>query len=134
MGTSPAEAPGATAPLAANQAVIIGDLVAKPESRVLPSGGELVSFSLTVRIADMASTSVPMVWYDPPARIARWQPGETIVAAGPVVRRFYQAGGAVASRTEVTVAHAYPARYKAARQILVRQSSLLSDLVASFDR
>lgn len=133
MGTSPTEAPAEIGIPAANRAVVIGDLVAPPESRTLPSGGELVSFSLTVRIAGTASTSVPLVWYDPPARISRWKAGERVVAVGPVVRRFYQAGGSVGSRTEVTVNHAYPARFKAARQIVAREVTALQNLVAYFD-
>lgn len=133
MGTTPAEAQVTKSIPAANRAVIVGELVTAPESRSLPSGGEVVSFSLTVRLHGVASTSVPMVWYDPPKRVARWRVGETVVAAGSVVRRFYQAGGRVGSRTEVTVSHAYPARFKAARQIVVREVAVLQDLVVALD-
>lgn len=134
MGTPPAEADVQAETPAANRAVIIGDLVGPPEFRTLPSGGQLASFSLTIRKPGIASTSVPLVWYDPPARIGRWRSGETVVAAGAVVRRFYQAGGSVGSRTEVTVAHAYPARFKASRQILAREVVALQDLAARFER
>jgi len=128
MGIQPEEANISGASFAANRAVIVGDLVTTPESRTLPSGGQLISFSLTVRLDGVASTSVPMVWYDPPSRTSRWRAGEAIVAAGSVVRRFYQAGGSVGSRTEVTVSHAHQARFKAARQIVVREVAALQDL------
>lgn len=133
MGTSPAEANDNQPAPAANRAIIIGELVAPPEPRSLPSGGEVVSFSLTVRLHGAASTSVPMVWYDPPKRVARWRAGESVVAAGAVVRRFYQAGGRVGSRTEVSVSHAYPARFKAARQIVVREASALQELMVALE-
>lgn len=89
-----------------NQALIIGELVTEPEWRTLPGGTQLFSFGLTVRRDDAAATSVPLVWYDPPQRVKRWSLGATIVARGPVVRRFYQARGMTASRTEVTVERA----------------------------
>jgi len=89
-----------------NHALIVGELVTEPEWRKLRGGADLFSFALTVRREDAATTSVPLVWYDPPQRVRRWKVGACIVASGSVVRRFYRAGGVTASRTEVTVERA----------------------------
>lgn len=92
--------------LVANQALVIGELVTEPERRTLPGGTELFAFGLTVRRDGHATTSVPIVWYDPPKRVNSWKLGAVIAVCGPVVRRFYRAGGVTASRTEVNVVQA----------------------------
>ena len=83
-----------------NLAVIVGELVTDPISRTLPGGAVAMSFSLTVRSPGRATTSVPLVWYDPPARVTSWAPPRQILAIGSVVRRFYQSGGRTGSTTE----------------------------------
>lgn len=109
-------------PLVANLAFVAGEMVTDPERRTLPGGTELISFSLTVRRDGHATTSVPIVWYDPPKRVDRWKPGAQIAAVGPVVRRFYRAGGVTASRTEVNVERAE----------LVSSSSRVHKLLAGY--
>lgn len=97
------DAQSATHSPACNQSVIVGELTQLPEFRGLPSGSSLVSFSLTVRLDGQKTTSVPLTWFDPPKRVDRWKQGDHIIAVGSVVRRFYHAGGAPGSRTDVTV-------------------------------
>jgi hypothetical protein len=115
--------PDAELPIACNQALIIGELVTEPETRSLPGGTELLSFSLTVRRQGAQTTSVPMVWYDPPKRVQSWKLGVHIVATGSVVRRFYRAGAVTASRTEVTVDHADLVTRRAAAKRIVSQAN-----------
>lgn len=117
--------------VACNESVIVGKLTASPDIRELPTGTTLASFSLTVRIEGQQTTSVPLTWFEPPDRVARWQPGNWVVAAGPVVRRFYHAGGSTASRTEVTVRSAeLTTARKRSSQAVVRVIDRLEGLVA----
>lgn len=88
---------------ALNAAIIVGELVSDLEQRTLPGGTKLVNFSVTVRRPDTATTSVPVAWYDPPARTAKWELGDRLIVIGSVVRRFYQSNGRVGSTTELVV-------------------------------
>ena len=96
-----------------NMALVIGRLVAEPESRTLPSGSIAASFSLTVRSTGEKTTSVPAVWYDPPKRVLKWVAGERVVAHGSVVRRFFRGAGGLGSATEVVVHQAELERHSA---------------------
>lgn len=96
-----------------NLALIVGQLVAEPETRTLPSGSVAASFSLTVRTKGNKTTSVPAVWYDPPKRMLRWGPGEHVIASGAVVRRFFRGAGGLGSATEVVVEQAELVRHEA---------------------
>ena len=90
-----------------NVVAIRGRLSRPAEERVLPTSGDrLVGLDLTVRRegAEKAE-SVPVVWHDPPATAANLDTGDEVVVVGHVARRFFRAGGATQSRTEV-VAHA----------------------------
>lgn len=117
---------------ACNQALIIGDLVTEPETRTLPGGAKLFSFSLTVRRPGEQTTSVPLVWYDPPKRVYRWKLGTPIVATGPVVRRFFRAGGATAARTEVTVRQAEVLTQRArSRKVIDRYGADIDEIVTA---
>lgn len=93
----------AAAETGVNVALLVGQLVAEPESRTLPSGSCAVSFSLTVRTPGTKTTSVPAVWYDPPKRVQRWASGDLVIAQGSVVRRFFQTATGLGSATEVVV-------------------------------
>jgi len=86
-----------------NLTCVVGALVAAGEIRQLPSGDDLMSFSVTVRANDQKTTSVPAVWFDPPKRARQWKAGDRIVIAGSVVRRFYRGGGGLGSSTEVVI-------------------------------
>jgi len=85
-----------------NLVVLSGHLSSEPVVRELQSGSVLMSFELTTRVEE-ASVSVPLVWFDPPKKVAV-AAGDEIVAVGTVRRRFFRAGGATQSRTEVVVA------------------------------
>jgi single-strand DNA-binding protein len=54
--------------------------------------------------------SVPVAWFDPPAAASGLVAGDEVVVVGRVRRRFFRAGGATASRTEVVAAKVVPAR------------------------
>ncbi len=83
-----------------NLVVLRGVVTAEPRSRELPSGSALRQFDVTTR--DGAGTqSVPVAWFDPPAGTDEPAAGAEVVVVGSVRRRFFRAGGATQSRTEV---------------------------------
>jgi single-strand DNA-binding protein len=93
---------------AINTAVIVGELSSDPVSRELPSGDLLTQYEVAVRSEGHPADTVPVVCF------AASQPslsaGERVVAVGRVRRRFFRAGGATASRTEVVADAVIPAR------------------------
>lgn len=109
VATTPAAAP----PPGTNLVVLRGVLSREPELRALPSGSTLVAYELTVRAEGPAAAraeSVPVCWFDPPATATRFAAGTDVVVVGRVRRRFFRAGGATASRTEVVADRVLPAR------------------------
>jgi len=86
-----------------NIVAVTGHLSSEPMVRELPTGSILISYELTTRV-DGAGVSVPLVWFDPPKRVAV-AAGDEIAAVGTIRRRFYRAGGITQSRTEMVVAH-----------------------------
>jgi single-strand DNA-binding protein len=86
-----------------NLVVLSGHLSSEPTIRELQSGSVLMTFELTTRVDD-AAVSVPLVWFDPPKKVSV-RAGDEVCAVGTVRRRFYRAGGATQSRTEVVVQH-----------------------------
>ncbi len=92
-----------------NVVVLRGTLAADPRTRELPSGSVLTQLDLTTR--DSTGTqSVPVAWFDPPAASAELAAGDELVVIGSVRRRFFRAGGATQSRTEVVAEKVLPAR------------------------
>jgi single-strand DNA-binding protein len=92
-----------------NLVVLRGTLASEPRTRELPSGSVLSQFDVTTR--DTSGTqSVPVAWFDPPAAVADLEPGVDVVVVGTVRRRFFRAGGATQSRTEVVADKVVPAR------------------------
>jgi len=83
-----------------NIVVLRGTLAAEPRTRELPSGSVLSQFDVTTRDAG-GTQSVPVAWFDPPASVAELAAGTDLVVLGSVRRRFFRAGGATQSRTEV---------------------------------
>lgn len=83
-----------------NLAVVIGTLSSDPRPRRLPSGSDLVTYEVTTTGSSGERCTVPVVWFDPsrPPAVAR---GDAVTVVGRVRRRFFQAGGATASRTEI---------------------------------
>jgi single-strand DNA-binding protein len=103
-----------------NLSVLVGALSRDPEIRALPSGDEVLSLELTVRPTGGPAESVPLTWLAPPAHATRWSTGEELLVLGRVRRRFFRAGGATQSRTEVVVSAAVPTRRPAAAGKVLR--------------
>jgi single-strand DNA-binding protein len=97
-------------PVGTNVAVLVGALTRPPELRALPSGEHVLSLELTVRPAQGPAESVPLAWFGAPPAAAAWPAGAELAVVGRVRRRFFRAGGATQSRTEVVVATAVPVR------------------------
>lgn len=111
-----------------NLSLLIGTLSRAPEHRSLPSGDGVLTLELTVRPPDGPAESVPAAWHGAPAAAAAWGPGEELLVIGRVRRRFFRAGGATQSRTEVVVASAVPVRRAAAARKAIRRA--LADIEA----
>lgn len=96
---------------AVNEVRLRGRVSARPEERVLPSGDVWWTLRVVVRRppeAVVGRTTVDTV--DCVVRggrvrrsVATWGAGDTVEVLGRLRRRFYRAGGAVSSRTEVDV-------------------------------
>ncbi len=80
-------------------AVLVGTLSSDPVEQTLPSGSVLVRYEVTVRDRTPADT-VPVCWVDP-RRPPSLAVGDRVVVVGRVRRRFFRAGGATRSATEV---------------------------------
>ena len=83
-------------------AVIVGTLSSEPVEQTLPSGSVLLRYEVTVRDRTPADT-VPVCWMDP-RRPPAFAVGDRVVVVGRVRRRFFRAGGATRSATEVVAA------------------------------
>jgi single-strand DNA-binding protein len=104
MSTTPVPAPGT------NLSVLVGTLSRPAEVRPLPSGDDVLALEVTVRPEGAPAESVPVAWIGAPAAAARWGVGEEVLVVGRVRRRFFRAGGATQSRTEVAATLAMPTR------------------------
>jgi single-strand DNA-binding protein len=93
---------------AVNLSVVVGALSSAPTARTLPSGDQLVSLEVTVRPAEGRADTVPVAWPDAPASCLAWDAGQPVTVVGRVRRRFFRAGGATASRTEVVAERVVP--------------------------
>ena len=93
-----------------NLVVVQGLVRDQPVARSLPSGQQVISFELAVRTADEALESVPIVVFDTAGALA---PDDEVVVIGRVRKRFFSAGGATQSRTEVVAARIVPTRRRA---------------------
>jgi single-strand DNA-binding protein len=96
-------------------AVVVGTLSSDPVRQTLSSGSTLVRYEVTVRDRSPADT-VPVSWLDP-RRVPGLSEGDRVLVVGRVRRRFFRAGGATRSATEVaasTVCRVTAARAAAA--------------------
>ncbi len=93
-----------------NLTVLCGLVARPPEARVLPSGSVVVGLDLRIAPVDGPSETVPVVWHDPPPQRGELEVGELVVVVGRVRRRFFRAGGATQSRTEVVARRIQPVR------------------------
>ena len=94
-----------------NMVALIGRLARPAENRVLPSGDHMVAYEITVERPGSRAEGVSVVWFAAPARAGDHDVGELVVVVGRVRRRFYQAGGATRSRTEVVADVVVPTRH-----------------------
>jgi single-strand DNA-binding protein len=101
-------------PSGTNLAVLVGALTRAPEPRSLPSGDTVLALELTVRPEEGPAESVPLAWFGAPVAACAWEVGEELLVTGRTRRRFFRAGGATQSRTEVVVTAAVPTRRAAA--------------------
>lgn len=95
-----------------NIVVVQGSLSRPPQARDLPSGDRLVAYEVTVRTAGHATESLPVVWFEPPARAAELPAGTEVVVTGRVRRRFFRTPAGTGSRTEVVADLVVPARQR----------------------
>jgi single-strand DNA-binding protein len=94
-----------------NVVVLIGRLARPAESRELPSGDRLVAYEVTVDRPGERAETVPVVWMDAPVSAVDHDVDERMVVVGRVRRRFFRAGGATQSRTEVVAEAVVNARH-----------------------
>jgi len=104
-----------------NLAVLQGALSKTPEPRLLADGRTIWELDISVRPANGPATTVPVSWAGPPDGLepSRWASGEELVIVGSVRRRFYRAGGATVSRTDVLADRVVPARQRKRAAALV---------------
>ena len=93
-----------------NLSVLVGVLSRDAEVRDLPSGDQVLTLELTVRAEGQPAESVPVAWLGAPRAAESWGVGEELLVVGRVRRRFFRAGGATQSRTEVVATTAVPTR------------------------
>jgi single-strand DNA-binding protein len=84
-----------------NHVVLRGVLSRPSATQVLQSESVLVRLEVRTRPGDGPAETVPVVWFDPPSWATELQAGAEVVVVGRVRRRFYRAGPATQSRTEV---------------------------------
>lgn len=97
-----------------NVAVLRGHLSSPPRTRGLASGDRLVSLEVTTRVDGGPAESVPVAWFGAPDPLPAWDDGQEVLVVGRIRRRFFTAGAATASRTEVVATTVVPAGRRAA--------------------
>lgn len=108
-----------------NLAVLLGALTKTPEPRLLADGSTVWELDLTIRQEGRPAATVPVSWPAPPqVEPASWSSGDELLVVGAVRRRFYRAGGATVSRTDVLADAVVPARQRK------RVAALLADAIA----
>ncbi|MFN3215607.1 MAG: hypothetical protein ACE367_03840 [Acidimicrobiales bacterium] len=90
-----------------NVVLVRGALSSEPRERELASGSLLMQWEVTTD--GEARCSVPVVWFDPPSSVRGLGAGTEVVVSGVIRRRFYRAGTATMSRTEVVAGRGAPA-------------------------
>jgi single-strand DNA-binding protein len=95
-----------------NVAVLHGTLSSTPRARLLPSGDELLALEVTIPHDDGPDETVPVAWF-PPRNTPELERGDAVVVTGRVRRRFFRAGDAVRSATEVVADSVVRASHRA---------------------
>jgi single-strand DNA-binding protein len=107
-----ARTPAGGGPESTNEVRLVGRLSQAPEDRVLPSGDALCTFRVVVGRTEAAARARQSVdalecvaWSARARRSVRsWSVGDVVEVRGALRRRFFRAGGSVASRVEVEMA------------------------------
>ncbi len=111
-----------------NVVVLQGRLSRPSQVRVLPSGDRLLALELSVPREGRSTEGVPVVWHEPPASAESLDVHDQVVVVGRVRRRFFRAGGATQSRTEVVADQVVPTRQsKRARKVVTEAISSLEE-------
>jgi single-strand DNA-binding protein len=114
-----------------NLVVLEGELARPAQDRELPSGSRLLNLEVTIRPDGGAAETVPVVWFDAPAWATGLDAGAEVVVVGRVRRRFFRAGGATQSRTEVVAERVLQSTaVKRARAALVEAGAALEAAAA----
>ena len=97
-----------------NLAVLAGALSKTPEPRLLADGSTVWELDLTIRQEDRPAATVPVSWTPASTGVdpAGWSAGDELLVVGAVRRRFYRAGGATVSRTDVLAEAVVPGRQR----------------------
>lgn len=104
-----------------NVVVIQGTLSSEPKERALPSGSVVTNWEVTTRV-DGQARSVPVQWDTVNAAIRACAMGDEVIVLGSMRRRFFRAGGATASRTEVAASRLARPKQKAAVKKLLEEA------------
>ncbi|MGI9608200.1 MAG: hypothetical protein ACR2P0_18860 [Acidimicrobiales bacterium] len=109
-----------------NLVVLQGTLSSEPREQTLPSGSVVVNWEVTTRV-DGVAKSVPVQWDDGSVRVRKFSSGDEVVVLGSIRRRFFRAGAATASRTDVVAEEvAKPTQKAALTRLLGRAESVLA--------
>ena len=115
-----------------NIAVIRGTVQREPSLRTLPTGTVVAQFDLAAEFDAgdrVATVAVPVAWHDPTtAQLDLLTAASDVVVVGTVRRRFFRAGGATQSRTEVVADVVIPVRRRkqAARALAAAADRVLA--------
>ena len=97
-----------------NVVVVQGKLARDPEERTLRDGAQVVTYEVRTRDEEGRARSVPVAWRDPGAGVPVVGAGDDVTVVGEVARRFWRAGPATSSRTEVAATVVIPSRRRRA--------------------
>ena len=114
-----------------NVTVLCGTLSSDPVWRTLPSGSVVVSLEVTTDSDFETRSTVPVSVVDRTRvrELVRLSAGDGLVVIGESRRRFYRAGGATGSRTEVRARLVIPAgRRDRVTKAIDEVASVLGDL------
>ena len=117
-----------------NIVALSGRLSRPPEERTLASGTRMMSLQVTVDgVGENArAESVPVAWFDPTSGALDLDQGDPVVVIGRVRRRFFRAGSATQSRTEVVAERVVPAGRPAA--VRTAMASAIERLAEGLDQ
>ena len=111
-----------------NVVVLRGRLTRPAALRSLPSGDQLVALEVSIQREGERADTAPVVWPDAPAAASALDVDQEVLVVGRVRRRFFRAGGATQSRTEVVADAVVPAaQARRAKAALAKVLARLED-------